>query len=82
MFSKSSLNLALGIAATSSLVSAGPCDIYGNCIAAHATTRALYNAYNGPLYQVKRGSDGAGKGIHSAERVSGFPSPPLRSGRE
>jgi hypothetical protein len=59
MFSKSSLNLALGIAATSSLVSAGPCDIYGNCIAAHATTRALYNAYNGPLYQVKRGSDGA-----------------------
>jgi hypothetical protein len=27
------------------------------CIAAHSTTRALYGAYAGPLYQVKRGSD-------------------------
>lgn len=40
----------------------GPCDIYaaaGNpCVAAHSTTRALYAAYNGPLYQVKRQSDG------------------------
>ena len=37
---------------------AGPCDIYGAagtpCVAAHSTTRALYSAYNGPLYQVKR----------------------------
>jgi hypothetical protein len=40
----------------------GPCDIYGtagaSCVAAHSTTRALYAAYNGPLYQVKRQSDG------------------------
>ena len=40
----------------------GPCDIYGAagtpCVAAHSTTRALYAAYNGPLYQVKRQSDG------------------------
>ena len=40
-----------------------PCDIYGNagtpCVAAHSTTRALYSAYNGSLYQVKRASDGA-----------------------
>jgi non-reducing end alpha-L-arabinofuranosidase len=40
----------------------GPCDIYaaaGNpCVAAHSTTRALYAAYNGPLYQVLRQSDG------------------------
>ena len=40
----------------------GPCDIYGAagtpCVAAHSTTRALYAAYNGPLYQVKRSSDG------------------------
>ncbi|KAI4653286.1 hypothetical protein J4E93_001048 [Alternaria ventricosa] len=54
---------ALGLVATGSFVAAGPCDIYasGNtpCIAAHSTTRALYNAFNGPLYQVKRGSDGA-----------------------
>lgn len=27
------------------------------CIAAHSTTRALYSAYTGALYQVKRGSD-------------------------
>src|SRR5580693_1589965 len=41
----------------------GPCDIYAAagtpCVAAHCTTRALYAAYNGPLYQVKRASDGA-----------------------
>ncbi|KAI4940329.1 hypothetical protein J4E86_010963 [Alternaria arbusti] len=54
---------ALGLVATGSFVAAGPCDIYasGNtpCIAAHSTTRALYNAFSGSLYQVKRGSDGA-----------------------
>ncbi|GAP83380.1 putative fungal alpha-L-arabinofuranosidase [Rosellinia necatrix] len=54
---------ALGLLATSSLVVAGPCDIYSSggtpCIAAHSTTRALYSAYSGSLYQVKRGSDGA-----------------------
>jgi hypothetical protein len=41
----------------------GPCDIYGNagtpCVAAHSTTRALYGSYSGPLYQVRRASDGA-----------------------
>src|SRR5437762_7952032 len=40
----------------------GPCDIYGAagtpCVAAHSTTRALYAAYNGPLYKLKRMSDG------------------------
>lgn len=40
----------------------GPCDIYGAagtpCVAAHSTTRALSAAYNGPLYQVRRVSDG------------------------
>ncbi|KAG5992685.1 Alpha-L-arabinofuranosidase, partial [Claviceps lovelessii] len=34
----------------------GPCDIYAGggtpCVAAHSTTRALYKAYTGPLYQV------------------------------
>src|SRR6516165_12197508 len=42
--------------------SQGPCDIYAAantpCVAAHSTTRALYAAYNGALYQVKRASDG------------------------
>jgi len=40
----------------------GPCDIYGDagdpCVAAHSTTRALYAAYHGPLYQLLRQSDG------------------------
>ena len=39
----------------------GPCDVYAAagdpCVAAHSTTRALYAAYNGPLYQVLRQSD-------------------------
>lgn len=40
----------------------GPCDIYGAagtpCVTAHSTTRALSASYDGPLYQVKRLSDG------------------------
>jgi non-reducing end alpha-L-arabinofuranosidase len=40
----------------------GSCDIYASagdpCVAAHSTTRALYAAYDGPLYQVLRQSDG------------------------
>ncbi|KAK4165526.1 alpha-L-arabinofuranosidase B [Cladorrhinum sp. PSN259] len=54
--------LALGLVATGSLVAGGPCDLYASsgtpCVAAHSTTRALYSAYTGPLYQVKRRSDG------------------------
>ncbi len=44
-----------------------PCDIYGAggtpCIAAHSTTRALYNAYAGNLYQVRRSSDSTTRNI-------------------
>jgi hypothetical protein len=44
-------------AATASL----PCDLYAAggtpCVTAHSTTRALFAAYNGPLYQVQRSSD-------------------------
>jgi non-reducing end alpha-L-arabinofuranosidase len=40
-----------------------PCDIYAAtgtpCAAAHSTVRALYASYNGPLYQVRRVSDGS-----------------------
>lgn len=40
----------------------GPCDLYAAagtpCVAAHSTTRALYASYHGPLYQVRRASDG------------------------
>src|SRR3984957_14927375 len=38
-----------------------PCDIYSSggtpCEAAYSTTRALFESYNGPLYQVQRASD-------------------------
>lgn len=62
---------ATGALVTGVLVNAGvsqaattqPCDIYASggtpCVAAHSTTRALYGAYTGSLYQVKRASDGA-----------------------
>ena len=45
----------------------GPCDIYASggtpCVAAHSTTRALFGAYNGPLYQVRRSSDNTTRDI-------------------
>ncbi len=51
---------------TVSAAGTGPCDIYasaGNtCVAAYSTVRALYGAYNGSLYQVRR-SDGATQNI-------------------
>ncbi|GAB0134850.1 hypothetical protein EsDP_00003205 [Epichloe bromicola] len=57
---------SLGLAAAACLAArclGAPCDIYAAggtpCVAAHGTTRALYSAYKGPLYQVVRGSDGA-----------------------
>ena len=54
-------------AATSQAAGSLPCDIYGAagapCVAAHSTVRALYSSYNGPLYQVKRASDGSARDI-------------------
>src|ERR1041385_1028356 len=53
--------------ATSGTAVAAPCDIYASggtpCVAAHSTTRALFDAYNGPLYQVRRSSDNATRDI-------------------
>ena len=55
------LTLAQQSTATAPPRPKGPCDIYAAannaCVAAHSTTRALYAAYNGPLYQVLRQSD-------------------------
>ncbi len=37
-----------------------PCDLFASktpCVAAYSTTRALYSAYKGPLYEVTRRSD-------------------------
>ena len=57
----------VGTASTSQAAAPGPCDIYASggtpCVAAHSTTRALYGAYNGPLYQVRRSSDNATRDI-------------------
>lgn len=54
--------LATGLAFLSPMARAAPCDIYGQggtpCVAAHSTTRALYSAFSGALYQVSRASDG------------------------
>ncbi len=56
-------SLALVQATPASAATQGPCDIYASggtpCVAAHSTTRALYAAYNGPLYQVRRSTDSA-----------------------
>ncbi|EWM10054.1 arabinofuranosidase catalytic domain-containing protein [Kutzneria sp. 744] len=53
--------LTLVTAPAASAATSLPCNIYAAggtpCVAAHSTTRALYSAYNGPLYQVRRSSD-------------------------
>ena len=58
---KSAALALLGAAAAAA--APGPCDILtsaGNpCVAAHSTTRALYAAYAGPLYEVTRAADNA-----------------------
>lgn len=53
-----------GITGTSALaIGLRPCDIYAAagtpCVAAHSTVRALFSAYSGKLYQIKRWSDSA-----------------------
>lgn len=65
------LGLVLGalvaLPAASQAAESLPCDIYGAagtpCAAAHSTTRALFSSYDGPLYEVKRASDGAATDI-------------------
>ena len=49
----------IGIASAQT-VTPRPCDLFASatpCVAAFSTTRALYSAYAGPLYQVMRQSD-------------------------
>ncbi|MFD7729465.1 arabinofuranosidase catalytic domain-containing protein [Kitasatospora phosalacinea] len=56
-----------GLSGTAAAATAQPCDLYASggtpCVAAHSTTRALFAAYNGPLYRVTRASDGASTDI-------------------
>ncbi len=62
---------ALGVSGVPKALAAGslPCDIYASagtpCVAAHSTVRALFSAYNGNLYQVKRSSDSATTNIET-----------------
>ncbi|MEN3307645.1 MAG: non-reducing end alpha-L-arabinofuranosidase, partial [Micromonosporaceae bacterium] len=53
----------VGIPGISQAAGPLPCDIYASagtpCVAAHSTTRALFAAYGGNLYQVRRASDNA-----------------------
>ena len=56
--------IAVLVPSTSALAATSlACDIYAAggtpCVGAHSTTRALFGAYNGPLYQVQRASDHA-----------------------
>ena len=52
----------------------GPCDIFEAaktpCVAAHAVTRALYGGYTGPLYQVKRSSDGSTLDVNPVQGIA------------
>jgi hypothetical protein len=51
----------IGVASAQKITSR-PCDLYASttpCVAAFSTTRALYGAYTGPLYEVTRQSDKA-----------------------
>jgi hypothetical protein len=56
-----------GSAGSGGTSAVGPCDIYQAaatpCVAAHSTVRALYQAYSGSLYQVRRASDGTTKDV-------------------
>ena len=57
----------------------GPCDILGAagnpCVAAHSTVRALYGAYEGPLYNVTQNviihTHHAPRTTHHAPRIGG-----------
>jgi hypothetical protein len=55
--------LAASVAWLAAAPAPGPCDLLGaagfSCVAAHSTTRALYAAYAGALYNVTRASDNA-----------------------
>jgi len=61
------LGVCLGLLGPQALAATGPCDIYASggtpCVAAHSTVRALYGAYSGKLYQVRRAANGATKDI-------------------
>ena len=56
-------SMSLGLLPNTLALGQGPCDIYEAaktpCVAAHSTVRALFSAYAGSLYEVKRHTDNA-----------------------
>ncbi len=56
-----------GATAAGGSTGSGPCDIYAAastpCVAAHSTVRALYSAYTGPLYRLRKTSDSSTKDV-------------------
>ena len=60
--------VVIASAATAQAATQLPCDIYASystpCVAAHSTVRALYAAYDGPLYKVERASDSTSTEIY------------------
>ena len=63
-----SLGAVVASASTAQAATQLPCDIYSSystpCVAAHSTVRALYAAYDGPLYKVQRLSDSTSDEIY------------------
>ena len=61
------MSISTANATSASAAASLPCDIYAAggtpCETAHSTTRALFAAYNGPLYQVQRASDSSTSNI-------------------
>jgi len=61
------LSISTANAPRANAATALPCDIYAAggtpCETAHSTTRALFAAYDGPLYQIQRASDGSSLNI-------------------
>jgi hypothetical protein len=57
------MSISTANATSASAAASLPCDIYAAggtpCETAHSTTRALFAAYGGPLYQVQRAADGS-----------------------
>ena len=53
------MRAAAALLACLAAASAAPCDILPDCVAAHSLLRALYGAYSGPLYSVRRARDNA-----------------------
>merc|ERR1719181_1476363 len=69
------LVLVASLTVAPTLALEGPCDIYEAastpCVAAHSMVRALYSAYEGPLYRLRREADNKTM-VVSVKKGTGF----------